>query len=84
MKKSFKEVAKDVDKELENIRQSVTNMDSVASYLRALADQASIDPNTHSEIVKSATLLRLFLENQAAGARKQFATAFEGPVDAVS
>ena len=79
-----KEVVETKSADNAQIRQAVASQEAVANFLRALADQAAVAPDVHPEIVKSATLLRLFLENQAAGARKQFATAFEGPVDAVS
>lgn len=61
----------------EQIRSVVQNQEAVSGYLRLLADQTANDPNVHSEITRSATLLAVFLEAQIKGARAQHADAFK-------
>lgn len=63
--------------DVEQIKATVANFETVANFLRNLADQAAADPNTHSEIVKSATLIRLFLENQVNGIKQQSPGVFD-------
>lgn len=72
-----KKPVKQVVDELEGIHQAVVNAEAVAGFLRNLADQTATDPGVHSEIVKSATLLRIFLENQAKAGRERYPIAFE-------
>jgi len=71
------EVAKATNLQHEQIRGMVSNQENVAEYLRTLADQCADDPNVHSEVVKSAVLLRLFLEKQSKAARAQFPDVFK-------
>lgn len=72
-----KEVNESQEMENARVREIVKNQEAVVGFLRMLADQTAADPGVHSEIVKSATLVRIFLENQINGARAKFPQAFE-------
>jgi hypothetical protein len=64
----------------DQIRSLVQNYDAIAIFLQNLADESAINPGTHAEIVKSATLLRIFLRNQIVLVKQQFPNVFQEPV----
>jgi len=55
----------------------VTHWESVASFLRKVAEQVAVVPNLSSEIVRSSLVVATFLEDRAATARREIPKAFE-------
>lgn len=75
LKKLEKAVAKQAVQN-EMIRKIASNNETVIQFLSSLADDAAAEPSIHPEIVKAATLLKVFLRNQVAMVKKQNPTVF--------